>query len=96
MQDKEGNLAITGKIGTYHDRKSFLVYLMSINLEGNFLWVKTYGGDHFSASSDLQQSPDGGFIIVGRTKSFGDHRTKGLVIKTDAFGICKKFKVNAE
>ena len=71
VQDTEGNLVITGKIGTYRDRKSFFVYLMSISLEGDQLWVNTYGGDDFNASSDLQQCPDGGFIIVGETKSSG-------------------------
>ncbi|HHZ64559.1 TPA: hypothetical protein EYO63_16750 [Candidatus Poribacteria bacterium] len=96
VQDTEGNLVITGKIGTYRDRKSFFVYLMSISLEGDQLWVNTYGGDDFNASSDLQQCPDGGFIIVGETKSSGDLRTKALVIKTDESGACKKFEVNTD
>ena len=91
VQDTEGNLVITGNIGTYQDRKSFFIYLMCINLEGDQLWVKTYGGDDFNTSHDLQLCPDGGFVIVGDTKSFGDHRTKALIIKTDASGACKKF-----
>jgi hypothetical protein len=34
-------------------------------------WVKTFGGSGSDFGSSVQQTSDGGFIIVGSTESFG-------------------------
>ncbi len=57
------------------------VYLVKTDTTGNMLWSKTLGG----ASSDyglcVQQTADGGFIIVGNTNSFGVGNTDVYLIK---------------
>lgn len=53
---------------------------------GNVLWYKTYGGPGHDLAECLQIAPDGGFIISGRTQSFGAGSWDMYVVKTDALG----------
>ncbi|HNS11887.1 MAG TPA: T9SS type A sorting domain-containing protein [Bacteroidia bacterium] len=68
--------------------------LGKISSSGDFLWAKCYGGSDIDEGFALQQTPDSGFIMVGKTKSidgqvssnhdsiFGDI----WVVKTDKLG----------
>ena len=52
-------------------------------------WAKTYGGSEFDISgrNSIQQTTDGGYIVVGRTISFGAGDEDVLVLKLDENGI---------
>src|SRR5205823_13480336 len=47
------------------------VYLIKIDSTGIPLWTKSYGGIYIDGMSDVQQTNDGGYIMVGETESFG-------------------------
>ncbi len=46
------------------------VYVIKTDKNGKKLWQKTYGGNRDDEGYAVTQSPDGGYVIVGRTESF--------------------------
>lgn len=50
-------------------------------------WAATYGGAHNDSSSSIQQTSDGGYIVAGRTNSFGAGDTDLLVLKLQHDGV---------
>lgn len=61
-------------------------YLIRLNSDGHLRWAKTYGGQYIDAVSGLVQSPDGGYVMVGYTFSYGESGSDVYVIKTDTNG----------
>jgi len=61
-------------------------YLLKFDQKGDTLWTKTYGGAQSDWGSTVQQTRDGGFILVGDTKSFDDSNGDVYLIKTDVNG----------
>ncbi|HID93161.1 MAG TPA: hypothetical protein EYP60_03595, partial [bacterium (Candidatus Stahlbacteria)] len=50
------------------------------------LWTRTYGGIYWDEGKSVQQTQDGGYILVGYTESFGTMCRDVYLIKTDAQG----------
>ncbi|MGB9721013.1 MAG: T9SS type A sorting domain-containing protein [bacterium] len=88
IQNTDGSYVIVGKknnYGTTYDD----VWLLKLNAMGDTLWTRCYGGNHNEIGYEVQQTSDGGYIIVGATRSFGSGvptYTNGYLIKTDANG----------
>jgi hypothetical protein len=62
------------------------IFLIKTDANGNIIWAKTYGGSANEYAFSVQQTSDGGYIVAGRTNSFGAGSTDILLIKTDANG----------
>ncbi len=62
------------------------VYLIKIDTTGGIIWEKTYGGSLDDYGYSVKTTADGGFIIAGTTKSFGDENGDVYLIKTDNQG----------
>ncbi|MFO7791042.1 MAG: hypothetical protein R6V32_10780, partial [Bacteroidales bacterium] len=67
------------------------IYLVRTDVYGDTLWTKTFGGSEldrimWTMNNSLQITSDGGFIIVGGTKSFGGNDYDVYMVKTDAEG----------
>lgn len=54
---------------------------------------KTYGGQRNDYATDVRPTPDGGYIVAGRTASFGSGNDDGYLIKMDNMGVIQWSKV---
>ena len=53
---------------------------------GEIIWEKFFGGSELDEGFDVKETPDGGFIIVGYTYSFGAGGSDVYIVKTDGDG----------
>lgn len=60
--------------------------LLKTDINGDLIWCKTYGGTLADEGTAVQQTPDGGYIIIGDTRSFSSGIGDIWLIKTDANG----------
>lgn len=61
-------------------------YVLRLDSVGNHLWSKTYGGAAQEFASAICNTNDGGFALVGNTKSFGVTGSDIYFLKCDANG----------
>ncbi|MEJ2636437.1 MAG: T9SS type A sorting domain-containing protein [Calditrichia bacterium] len=62
------------------------IWLIKTNTYGDTLWTKTFGGSEEDMGFSVQQTTDGGYVIVGHTVSFGNGNSDIWLIKTNASG----------
>jgi hypothetical protein len=94
----DGGFIIAG--GTYSSGAgSEDMYLIKTDASGIINWTKTYGGTNDDEAKSVKQTSDGGYILAGYTKSFGDVNKDIYIVKTDNTGDTlwtKKFGGTAE
>ncbi len=56
-------------------------WLIKTDSSGDMQWNKTFGGTDTDAAYIVQQTPDGGYILIGNTNSFGEGITDIWLIK---------------
>lgn len=77
---------ITGSADSFTPSFWADVYLIATDSLGDTLWTRTYGGDGEDDGHSVQETSDGGFIIAGRTSSFGPGNYSVYLIRTDSLG----------
>jgi len=62
------------------------VYLLKVNAAGSAVWQKQYGGTEHDAAHAICATHDGGYVVVGETRSFGAGDRDVYLIKVTATG----------
>lgn len=96
QKTSDGGYIITGMTTSLSERGVEDVYLLKIDTDGNRLWEKAIGGNKSEIGYSVQQTRDGGYIIVGLTVFTSGAAGRGeggyasmsdvYLIKTDADG----------
>lgn len=75
----EGKYCVNANCGTD-------AFAMKLNTNGDFQWMKGYGGIAWDEIQDIKQTVDGGYIMAGSTVSYGIGSYDWLLIKTNGNG----------
>ena len=69
-QTSDGGYIAVGNIETSGSYSRQLLMIRTDDL-GNAVWTKTYGGYGTEQGLSVKQTPDGGYVVVGNTTSYG-------------------------
>ena len=84
-QTADGGFIITGITASFGSGGRD-IYLVKTDDSGSTEWTATYGGSEDDEGYAVQQTSDGGYVIVGSTCSFGAGEEDLFLIKTDSSG----------
>jgi uncharacterized delta-60 repeat protein len=85
IQSSDGGYVIAGYTQSF-GASWYDIYVVKLDSSGNVIWSKTIGGDNADVAYSIIQSSDGGYIVIGRTQSFGAGGYDVYVVKIDSSG----------
>jgi hypothetical protein len=85
QQTSDGGYILAGETSSF-GVNVWDVYLIKTDANGDSVWARTYGGVELDDGYSVQQTSDGGYIVFGRTISFGAGENDYYLVKTDADG----------
>jgi hypothetical protein len=85
QQTSDGGYILAGRTDSYGAGGSDF-WLVKTDSNGNKVWDKTFGGTAGDEAYDVQQTSDNGYILAGRTGSYGAGNGNFWLVKTDSKG----------
>jgi len=90
-QTSDGGYIVAGGAGyTYFTsifyREYYDFWILKLSSSGKIEWQQTYGGSNSDRAYSIHQTNDGGYIVVGVTKSFGTGSSAILILKLSSGG----------
>ena len=85
IQTDDGGYIITGDTRSYSNGKTD-VWLIKTDENGEKIWDKTFGYSEFDSASEIIQTSDDDFIIVGNVNTSGGGLGEVWIIKVDSDG----------
>lgn len=85
QQSNDGGYIISGYSSSF-GAGNYDIYLVKTDSNGSLQWAKTFGGTNDDQGYSIKQSYDGGFIVIGKTNSFGTGGYDIYLLKTTSNG----------
>jgi len=85
QQTTDGCYILAGETFSYGAGCSDL-WLVKTDSAGNEEWSWTFGGSYWDVAYSVQQTADGGYILAGRTNSYGAGSNNFWLVKTNSAG----------
>jgi len=85
QQTTDGGYVVAGKTTSSGAGRQDL-WVLKLDESGDVTWQKTYGGYHDDNARSIQQTTDGGYVVIGHTLSFGAIGWDSWVLKLDESG----------
>lgn len=85
QQTTDGGYILVGTTHSFGSGKGDF-WLIKTDKDGKESWNKTFGGPHKEEAKDIQKTNEGGYILAGKTKSYGSGKYDGWIVKTDQSG----------
>jgi len=85
VQTSDGGYAVTGGTDSYGAGNDDMA-LVKYDSAGNLSWSKTWGGTNYDYGKSLVQTSDGGYAVIGQTRSFGAGGDDMFLAKYDTTG----------
>jgi hypothetical protein len=85
QQTEDGGYIVIGSTSSYGAGDQD-IWILKLDISGNVEWQKTFGGSGVDEASAVLQTAEGGFIIAGRTSSFGAGKNDAWILKLDRDG----------
>lgn len=85
----DGGCIITGYTFSYVQSAGYCdLYAVKLNASGNVAWTRTVGGTNLDFGHSVRQTPDGGYIICGRSISYTNgYNFNVYLVKLSASGV---------
>lgn len=83
----DGGFLVAGYSDSFNDNDEHDFYLLKTDEDGNKEWSNVYGGPQESRAYSVYPTNDGGYIMTGRSESFGPEGDDNVfLVKTDEDG----------
>ena len=86
QQTSDGGYVIAGRIIPPYAGDRADAWLIKTDSNGVEQWNRTFGADGCEYAASVQQTADDGYIMTGRTTSFGADEADAWLIRTDSNG----------
>jgi hypothetical protein len=85
VQSSDGGYVVAGYTRSFGAGEDDF-YVVKLDSSGNVVWTKTIGGSSYDYAYSITQTSDGGYIVAGRTESFGAGYWSIYLVKLDSGG----------
>lgn len=79
----DGGWVVAGTTGSFPGWEN--IYLVKVDDSGQLVWERSLGGDNHDYGISVLQETDGGFLVLGDTRPFGEG-SSALLIRTNSQG----------
>jgi hypothetical protein len=62
------------------------MWLLKTNSSGDTSWTRHYGGPNHEHGNDVKQTSDGGYVITGHSKSYGNDGQRIMLVRVNPAG----------